>query len=67
MSTQDQAKTVHQIAMQRICTAARKDVVVFAYRVAMPRQRFRCKKHFPPDDEADTSNGHTPAAACDFV
>ena len=25
------------------------------------------KKHFPPDDEADTSNGHTPAAACDFV
>ena len=46
VSTQDQAKTAHQIAMQRICTAARKDVVVLAYRVATPRQRFRCKKAF---------------------
>lgn len=58
---------VHRIAMQRFCTVARKDAVFLAYRVAIPRHRFRYKKHFLPNDEAVTNNGHTAAAVCDFA
>lgn len=53
--------------MQRICTTARKDVVFFAYRVAMPRQRSGVKKHFSPNEEANTNNVHIPVAICDLA
>lgn len=39
-------KTAHQMAMQRICTAAKNKDVFLAYRVAMPRRRFKCRKVF---------------------
>ena len=52
---------VHQIAMHRIWTAARNEAVFLAYRVALPRQRFKCKKAFLPNDVSDTNIGHIPA------
>ena len=48
--------------MQRICTAARKRCCSFCVsRSSNASPTFSgAKRHFPPDDEADTSNGHTP-------
>ena len=39
-------KMAAQSAMHLICTAARNDAVFLAYRVAMPRQRLRCRNEF---------------------
>ena len=42
----NQAKSLAQRKMQRICTAARKESIFLAYLVATPRQPLRCRKAF---------------------
>ena len=51
--------------MQRICTTARKEDMIFAYLVAIPRQR-SAEKHFLPNGATNTNNGRIPDVFCDF-